>query len=209
VKAAIFIFSALTFLCHYPASSAAQEADRKPTRTPSFTKEGSETCLRCHSGEKMRAISASPHGDKEINGTPATAHGCETCHGPGSIHVSRAHGGRGFPSLTEFGRGSRGSPRDEKLHACLSCHADEKLGEMQTLFIGSAHDRPSINCSNCHNLHAETDPMSDKEAQTKACSRCHRRDIRDHPRFKEKSIDFDALSCSACHDVHAPAKLKE
>ncbi len=209
MKTAIFIILALTFICHSPASSVGKETARKPTRTPSFTKEGSESCLRCHSGEKMRAISASPHGDPEIKGTPATAHGCESCHGPGSIHVSRAHGGRGFPPLTEFGRGTRGSPRDEKLHACLSCHADKSMGKMQTVFIGSAHDRPSINCSNCHNVHAESDPMRDKETQTRTCSRCHRSDLRDHPRFEEKSIDFDALSCSTCHDVHVPAEPVE
>jgi hypothetical protein len=58
-------------------------------------------------------------------------------------------------------------------------------------------------------LHAESDPMSDRETQTKTCSRCHRRDIKDHPRFEEKSIDFDALSCSTCHDVHVPAELEE
>jgi DmsE family decaheme c-type cytochrome len=209
MKTATFIIITLFFLCQSPTDSAAQETDRKPTRAPGFTKEGSKSCLRCHSGEKMRAISAGPHGDTEIKGTPASAHGCESCHGPGSIHVSRAHGGRGFPPLTEFGRGSRGSPRDEKLHACLSCHADESMGEMQTVFIGSAHDRPSTNCSNCHMLHAESDPMSDRETQTKTCSRCHRRDIKDHPRFEEKSIDFDALSCSTCHDVHVPAELEE
>lgn len=191
------------FLC-MTGQSFAHEYVKKATRTPVYTKQGTESCLRCHSGEKIRAVAASPHGDSQIPGTPATAHGCESCHGPGSIHISRAHGGRGFPPLTRFGRSKNSSPREEQLHACLACHDDESMGQKQIEFIGSAHDRPNIYCSNCHTAHAESDPMKDRETQEKNCSRCHKSDIRKHPRFEDKSIDFDALSCASCHDVHAP-----
>ena len=208
-RSAIFIISVLMVLGQWPGVSTAQETVRKPSRTPIYTTEGTESCLLCHSGEKMRAIAASPHGDAEIQGSPATAQGCESCHGPGSIHISRAHGGKGFPPLTRFDRRSSHSPRDEQLHACLSCHADESVAEKQIVFIGSAHDRPNINCSTCHTAHTESDPISNKENQDKTCGRCHRRDIREHPRFEEKSINFDALSCSTCHDVHVPAQPDE
>ena len=200
----LLILSALFVSCNWPISVSAQEAVRKPTRTPIYTKEGTESCLLCHSGEKIRAIASSPHLDMQIPGSPALAHGCESCHGPGSIHISRAHGGKGFPLLTRFGRGKSNSPREEQLNACLSCHADESMGDTRIVFVGSAHDRPNINCSNCHDMHAQTDQMSDQDTQTKTCNKCHRGDIKRHPRFEDKSIDFDALSCSACHDVHAP-----
>jgi DmsE family decaheme c-type cytochrome len=209
MKTTIFIISALIVLCYCSDVSAAQETVRKPTRTPIYTEEGSKSCLRCHSGEKMRTIAASPHGDTEVQRSPATAQGCESCHGPGSIHISRAHGGKGFPPLITFGRPKTHSPREEQLYTCLSCHADESMGAKKIVFMGSIHDRPNINCSTCHAMHAESDPISEKENQDRTCGRCHRKDIRDHPRFEEKSIDFDALSCSACHDVHAPAELDE
>ncbi|MGA9573525.1 MAG: cytochrome c3 family protein [Lysobacterales bacterium] len=154
-------------------------------------------------------MSASPHFDTKIEGTPATVQGCESCHGRGSIHISRAHGGKGFPPLTRFGRGKNQSPREEQLQACLSCHADKSMAGEQIVFLGGAHDRRNINCSTCHMLHAESDPVSDKESQTKTCARCHRRDIRDHPRFEEKLIDFEAMSCATCHDAHAPAGPQE
>lgn len=204
MKAAIFIILALTFLCHSHVVTAAEVAVQAPTRASSFTREGSESCLRCHSGEKMRAIAASPHFDMNIQGTPAATHGCESCHGKGSIHISRAHGGKGFPRLTEFARGRGGSPRDEQLHACLSCHADDSMGERQILFLDSAHDRPTINCSNCHIAHAEFDPMGDMEAQIKVCSRCHRKDIRNHAPVKGEAVDSGTQACSNCHDVHVP-----
>ena len=174
-----------------------------PHRTPSYTAEGSPACLRCHSGESMRAIADSPHGDEQIAGTPAAMRGCESCHGAGSIHVSRAHGGRGFPPLTTFGRGADASDRERQLEACLGCHGRPGSGKEPITFFGSPHDRRTINCSTCHTVHAELDPISDPEHQAGTCYRCHRRQRDEHPRFEDKGIVFDTLTCWTCHDVHA------
>jgi DmsE family decaheme c-type cytochrome len=195
----------LMLLFIFPGSSAwAGETENSPSakRTASFTDGGAEVCLRCHSGETMRAIVAGTHWNSENPESPASANGCESCHGPGSIHVSRAHGGRGFPPLTTFGRGSDVSPREEQIHACLRCHADENTGTQRIAFFGSVHDRRTINCSTCHTAHSESDPISDQDQQAATCYRCHRRQKEEHPRFEGKSINFDALSCSTCHDVH-------
>jgi DmsE family decaheme c-type cytochrome len=178
-------------------------------RVPSFTEDGTEACLRCHSGEKMRAIASSSHGNSENPGSPFAGNGCESCHGPGSIHVSRAHGGRGFPPLTTFGRGKDTSPREEQIHACLTCHADTNTGTKRIGFIGSVHDKRTINCSTCHQVHVETDPLTDQDQQAATCYRCHRKQKEEHPRFEGKSIDFNALSCSTCHDVHYAVLLDE
>lgn len=203
------IFRALIFLLLIsvilPVAAHEIKTPDRVHRTPVFTEMGTEDCLRCHSGDKMRAVQASPHLDPDYPQAPATAHGCESCHGPGSIHISRAHGGQGFPPLITFGRGKDVSPRDEQLHACLSCHALEDTGGETIGFIGSPHDRRTINCSTCHKVHAENDPMNDRENQAKTCNRCHRKHMESHPRFEDKSIDFDALSCGTCHDVHAAA----
>ena len=178
------------------------ENDRPAKRTAIYTEDGTADCLRCHSGDKMRAMASSAHGDADNPHTPAAAEGCESCHGPGSIHISRAHGGRGFPPLTQFGRGSNAAPRDEQIEVCLSCHARPGDGMEAIQFIGSPHDRRIINCSTCHTVHAQTDPVRDKDQQAATCRRCHRRQMDEHPRFEDKRIDFDALSCWTCHDVH-------
>jgi hypothetical protein len=150
-----FLASSLLFFFPLVSEVAAEAPESSATekRTPSFTSEGTVACLRCHSGEKMRAIALNSHGNVENLYSPAALNGCESCHGPGSIHVSRAHGGRGFPPLTTFGRGSKVSPREEQLQACLSCHADETTGTQRITFIGSVHDKRTINCSSCHTLH--------------------------------------------------------
>jgi DmsE family decaheme c-type cytochrome len=173
-------------------------------RTPKLTGEGDKSCLRCHSGEAMRAIAQSVHGNRENPNTPLAKHGCETCHGPGSIHVSRAHGGRGFPPLTEFGRGPRAAPREKQLQACLFCHDHAGTGKKTIVFIGSAHDRGPISCSTCHLAHVAMDPMKDRVQQQETCFRCHRKVKEDHPQVRNRDVNFDRISCGACHKVHKP-----
>jgi len=102
-----------------PAVAQETSEPRSGKRTPSYSEEGAESCLRCHAGSEMRAVQSGPHFNLKNPGAPATRHYCESCHGPGSIHVSRAHGGRGFPPLIRFGRGKDKSPRDEQLTACM------------------------------------------------------------------------------------------
>jgi len=182
----------------------AQEPDNEPVakRTPRFTEQGIEACLHCHSGAKMHAIAASVHGNLDQLDMPLAVQGCEACHGPGSIHVSRAHGGLGFPPLTTFGRGADASPREEQINACMACH-QEDIGSVSVIeFFGSPHDRRNINCSTCHVVHVESDPIRNKEHQDSTCYRCHRKQKTRHPRFEDKSINFDALTCWTCHDVH-------
>ena len=167
-------------------------------RTPQFTEEGTQSCLVCHSGERINAIRAGIHGETN----PLAEHGCEDCHGPGSFHVSRAHGGKGFPLMIAFGKGSDASPRDDQVGACLGCHANEAGSKEAIAFLGSVHDKPFVTCSACHSVHGDMDRITDKEQQAATCHGCHAKAKAEHSRFEDKSIDFDALKCSTCHDAH-------
>jgi DmsE family decaheme c-type cytochrome len=182
------------------AQDPAGEPYRK--RTPRYTEEGAEVCLQCHSGPKMHAIAAGAHGEQRSLESPLASRGCEACHGPGSFHVSRAHGGKGFPSMISFGRGSEVSEREVQIDSCLACHREEIGSAAAIEFRDSPHDRRTINCATCHVSHVEADPMRDREQQFSTCNRCHRKHIAEHPRFEDKSIDFDTLACGTCHDVH-------
>jgi len=187
-----------------PAMAQETSEPEHAKRTPIYTEEGAASCLRCHSGSEMRAVQAGSHFDKQDPDAPANRHGCESCHGPGSIHVSRAHGGRGFPPLTAFGRGKDKAPRAKQIQACMQCHGSEGAVNSAIGFYGSPHDRNSINCSTCHTAHAAVDPISERETQAATCYRCHRKAKTDHPRFGASSMDIDVLKCSDCHDVHRP-----
>lgn len=178
-------------------------------RTPSYTEEGAESCLACHAGEKMRAVMRGPHGDPENPHTPFAHHECESCHGPGSIHVSRAHGGKGYPPLTIFGYQRGAAPRDEQVEACMDCHADSTSGIDVVPFEGTLHDKWIINCSSCHQVHAESDPVMDRRSQAEICFACHSNKKEEHPKVGKRVPNFDRMGCAGCHRVHRLPKPEE
>ena len=85
-----------------------------------FTTDGTDSCIRCHGGERMTVIAETAHGNVEDPHAPFAKQGCESCHGPGSLHVSRARGGAGFPALIRFGDDENSA---QQKAACLSLQA--------------------------------------------------------------------------------------
>ena len=197
-----------SLLTTIPAAGQEPADPPRQKRTPVFTEQGTVACLRCHSGALMRAVEAGPHFKHAYASEAVATHLCESCHGAGSIHVSRAHGGKGFPPLTRFGRGADRAPRQQQLSACLACHGSEGREGTPVGFIGGAHDRGSISCSTCHSVHAESDPMRQFDQQAATCNRCHRSKMAAHPRFESAGLDIDAVRCSTCHDVHSANSAK-
>lgn len=175
---------------------------QKPGAAPAakFTEQGTERCLDCHGGEKMTLVADSPHGNKENSNTPYAQRGCESCHGKGSLHVSRARGGAGFPDLIQFKR--RGSPVESQNGACLNCHAAD-MGSLEGMsWTGSLHDTGRMTCGSCHTIHTAENAMANAAEQKDNCTRCHEEQIDAHPKFESKGIVFDKLTCGDCHDVH-------
>ncbi len=165
-----------------------------------FTEQGTERCLDCHAGANMTVIADTPHGDPENPNSPYAQKGCESCHGKGSLHVSRARGGAGFPALVRFKRG--GSSVEDQNGACLNCHAYD-MGELEGMaWAGSLHDPGRMTCGNCHEMHVADNSMASATEQKKSCATCHEEQIAAHPRFESKGIMFDQLVCSNCHDPH-------
>lgn len=175
-------------------------------RTPTWTEGGAEDCLTCHSGEKMRAVAKGAHGDSENPLTPFGQHACESCHGPGSIHISRAHGGKGHPPLTVFGYERGAAARDRQVDACLACHTDEESGIKVTPFHGTLHDKWIINCSSCHQAHVEEDPVLNRRLQAEVCLSCHSNQREEHRKVGNRVPDFSRMGCAGCHRVHRAPK---
>ena len=170
-------------------------------RHATYTDDGVEGCHLCHAGEFNRSIADTPHGDANNPAAPYAQHGCESCHGPGSFHVSEAHGGRGVPEMIMFGSGPKASSREEQLAVCLGCHG-ETAGAAAVAFAGTKHDLPIVTCSTCHTMHAQVEPLSEPSRQAEICLGCHTGEREGHPQFGSRPLDFGKQACSMCHAIH-------
>ncbi len=188
-----------------PGTAEAQTSRARAQAEAQFTDGGTQRCLNCHGGESMEVMAETPHGNVDNPHTPFAHQGCESCHGPGSLHVSRAAGGAGFPALLRF---NDEGVVAEQTAACVGCHADD-MGELEGMeWIGSEHDTDEMTCVNCHKAHSTESPLADPAMQRETCSGCHEEQIAAHPTFEDKGIVFDNLSCSDCHDVHQLISVK-
>ncbi len=148
---------------------------------------GMETCAMCHNKQHQEFLH-STHARIAIPGE-TKAQGCETCHGPGSLHVA-AGGGRGVGGII--------NPKKDP-GACFACHLDKKAE------FRLPHHHPvmegKMSCADCHNPHGEdVRPWSATTLKdiNEACFRCHKEQrgpfAWEHEALRE--------GCTTCHKVH-------
>lgn len=157
---------------------------------------GSEACKECHPA-KYDQFMKSIHGKKAIPGSPVNHEGCESCHGPGAVHVEKEGGKVG---IFAFSRTESSTAKDSK---CLACHEDMRGVENWNL---SKHKSFLVACINCHSIHS---PMQKKDLlispEPDLCFGCHRNirtqfNKQSHHPIKEEFVGRQALQCSYCHN---------
>lgn len=156
---------------------------------------GQDTCLTCHEGQSYKgtahALTTNPR-------TPASTHGCESCHGAGREHVES--GGDKTKIL---------NPRTMEVRAasatCTVCH-DRAT---HALWDGSQHDQRNVGCITCHSVHT---PVGDKQlkakTQSELCATCHRTVVNRTHRISHMPVREGKMQCSSCHNVHGSANLR-
>ena len=174
------------------AGASAQTPARQAAAAPALS--GPQVCLTCHGSDpKVTSIlhtKMAVTGDKR---TPFAMGGCQTCHGPSLDHIQ----GKVLHPDIVFS-GPNASPVAERNEICLTCHQTEARMNWK----GSAHQRNDIACTNCHNAHAEKDPVLVKFAQPKICFTCHK-DIRaDSYKYSHHPMREGKVACSDCHNPH-------
>lgn len=201
------------------AAGASAESTVLASSDGDYAEGGMETCLACHdesSQVPVLSIFATQHGVKADARTPmGSAHGCESCHGPGQAHVEAGGGsGAGGPGWHSF-RADSDEPAQAQNAACLACH--QGGGRMH--WVGSPHENANVRCASCHTVHAKEDPVRKvdvrpgvifKDNQSAVCFGCHAEQRALAYRLSHHPVAEGKVACSDCHNPHgsiAPAQL--
>jgi predicted CXXCH cytochrome family protein len=172
---------------------------------------GSKECEQCHD-KLYKDFATADHARLIAEGPNALNAGCESCHGPCSLHSES--GGEvkppysftaGRPAAGSFGARLAVEPRRSKETVCFDCHADVR-GQFN---LPSHHPVPEgkMSCTDCHPPHKGQAFRGGGMAllsENESCFRCHAKErgpfVFEHEASRE--------GCTVCHAPHGSINAK-
>lgn len=168
---------------------------------------GSAACKECHDKQYSQFV-GSAHGRAEQDaGRVASDPGCESCHGPGSLHV-QADGDENNPGFKTIKKYAKLTATEANV-ACLSCHK----GGDQFYWQHSAHARKNVACVTCHSIHDAKDAghakLLSQPTATALCITCHKANHFALGKSSHMPVGEGAMTCADCHNPHGSAGPKQ
>jgi DmsE family decaheme c-type cytochrome len=188
----------------FTAPLQAQQSASKPELIGKYTKDGADTCIRCHDEDSefpVFSIFKTRHAITADQRTPFGKLQCESCHGPGADHAQRIRPTQKRPPIIGFGDRATAAKQNEM---CLGCHQDQARIAWQ----GSPHGGANVACANCHRVHASDDHVQETATQPEVCYTCHQRQRADFFKPSSHPVRAGQMACSECHKPHGSSTDK-
>jgi len=198
ISALTLVFLILVFLLCFSKAPAKEEDKKAEKVNEGYV--GVEICQTCHQ-EVYDKLSKTAMGTLFLK-HPRTAGeklGCETCHGPGTEHVSS--GGKSFTGMNRFTQGTP-TPASVRNKVCLKCHQKRE----RLFWCGSIHETQGLTCTSCHAVH--TGPGIAAPSQLTrmtvedTCATCHKEQVRAEMKFSHHPLREAKMNCASCHNPH-------
>ena len=172
---------------------------------------GAKECEQCHE-ELYRNFQTADHARLIAEGTNAINAGCESCHGPCSLHSDS--GGEvkppysftaGRPQSSSYGARVAVQPARATETICYQCHTDVR-GQFN---LPSHHPVPEgkLSCTACHSPHKGSIYIGGGTSLLSANESC----FRCHPAQRGPYVfEHEALreGCTICHTPHGSVNAK-
>lgn len=155
---------------------------------------GSGQCGTCHE-EVTKDFKGTIHARLADFEVKDKGKGCESCHGPGSMHVE---GGGDKTKILSFKALSAG----QKSEVCLQCHKNEPVMNWR----GNEHSLNGVSCSDCHGSHKSSRKYMLVEEEGKLCFKCHEDKKAQMNYPSHHPIREGKMSCASCHTPHGGGK---
>ncbi|MFZ1702233.1 MAG: DmsE family decaheme c-type cytochrome [Pyrinomonadaceae bacterium] len=191
--------------CHGPGKAHMEDATDL-TRIISFknktSKEVSETCLTCHSGNRDHInFRRSDHFKNNVGCVD-----CHTAHGPES-HATEI-GSVTNPTINSDlkpGSGTLAMLKFSEPQLCLKCHTETKAQFSQPFHHKVLEGQ--MKCSDCHSAHGSFEMKNARLAVggDSACIKCH--SDKKGP-FVYEHLPITAEGCATCHNTHGSSNPK-
>jgi len=161
---------------------------------------GSQACAECHDKE-FREFAQGGHGRALRDSSLVTGKtGCESCHGPGSLHAEAA-GDKSNPGYATIAD-PRTMPADKLNAMCVTCHK----GGDQFLWENSSHANHKVSCISCHSMHNVQDEghaaLLKQNNTSELCLTCHRTKKLALARSAHMPLTEGGMNCASCHNPH-------
>lgn len=188
-----------------PAAPAAAEPVVVNEATEKAEFVGAESCANCHA-DQVESFKSAQHArgfakQKNIEFEKS----CETCHGPGSLHVN-AGGDKTNPGFATMKDPKKLSAKAVS-ETCFQCHKDTGRSHWK----GSAHERADVSCLECHSVHnakSKHAGLIQKNA-SETCYQCHKDVKAQMRRSAHMPVEEGKMDCSSCHDSHGSGTPKQ
>lgn len=211
-RAGVVLLAATVFLAF--AAISCRTVNRVSVKLPDVPGAkyiGSKECEQCHE-EIYKNFQTADHAVLTMGGPNVLNAGCESCHGPSSIHSES--GGEtkppysftaGRPMANDFGANGVTPNARAVENVCFTCHAEVR-GQFS---LASHHPVPEgrMTCIECHPPHKGTAHLGGSTAlksQDDTCLKCH-------PTQRGPYVfEHEAMheGCTSCHGAHGTVNAK-
>jgi len=172
---------------------------KAPTPEKGATYVGADTCFGCHEDyqKEKHNVHARIKGFEVAGGYQT---GCESCHGPGSVHVDAGGDPEKILKFSQkegdHGKGSLGA--EEVSGVCTTCH---NTGEHMN-WASSAHAEGDVSCTTCHKVHNNPNKVLLSKSEKELCSSCHQDVNAQMHLMSHHPVKEGKMTCNSCHNPH-------